>query len=181
MPPPARRLTARRLPAHSGPPRADDRARRARDVFSNGIHLNVIVAADDLAAESWRNMNAINDVVEAILTTTDRLTVAALAGNAAAGVLMLALATDQIWCRAGAVLNLHYRLTGLHGPGSTPCPAASARNTRPGSPTNACRSARLSIAAGLVDRVIGDGAATHRARVTALAESWPVARTTHRG
>jgi putative two-component system hydrogenase maturation factor HypX/HoxX len=56
-----------------------------RDFFSNGIHLNVIEAADDPAEESWRNINAIDDLVEAILTTTDRLTVAAVAGNAAAG------------------------------------------------------------------------------------------------
>ncbi len=61
-----------------------------RDVFANGIHLNVIEAADDPAAESWRNINAIDDLVEAILTTTGKLTVAALAGNAAAGGLMLA-------------------------------------------------------------------------------------------
>ncbi len=29
-----------------------------RDFFSNGIHLNVIEAADDPAYESWRNINA---------------------------------------------------------------------------------------------------------------------------
>jgi putative two-component system protein, hydrogenase maturation factor HypX/HoxX len=74
-----------------------------RDVFANGIHLNVIEAAGDPAAESWRNINAIDDLVEAILTTTGKLTVAALAGSAAAGGLMLALAADQVWCRAGAV------------------------------------------------------------------------------
>jgi putative two-component system protein, hydrogenase maturation factor HypX/HoxX len=86
-----------------------------RDFFANGIHLNVIEAGDDPAAESWRNINAIDDLVEAVLTTTGKLTVAALAGNAAAGGLMLALAADQVWCRAGAVLNPHYRLMGLHG------------------------------------------------------------------
>ena len=75
----------------------------------------MIEAADDPAGESWRNINAIDDLVEAILTTTDRLTVAAPAGNAAAGGLMLALAADLVWCRAGAVLNPHYRLMGLHG------------------------------------------------------------------
>ena len=53
--------------------------------------------------------------MEAILTTTGQLTVAALAGNAAAGGLMLALAADEVWCRSGAVLNPHYRLMGLHG------------------------------------------------------------------
>ena len=36
------------------------------------------------AAESWRNINAIDDLVQAILTNTGQVTVAALAGNAAA-------------------------------------------------------------------------------------------------
>ncbi len=86
-----------------------------RDFFSNGIHLNVIEAAADPAAESWANINAMDDLVEAVLTTTDRLVVAALAGNAAAGGAMLALAADEVWCRAGTVLNPHYRLMGLYG------------------------------------------------------------------
>ncbi|GAA2140102.1 hydrogenase maturation protein [Kitasatospora kazusensis] len=87
----------------------------ARDFFSNGIHLNVIEAADDPAAESWANINAMDDLVAAVLTTTDKLTVSALAGNAAAGGLMLAIAADEVWCRDAAVLNPHYRLMGLHG------------------------------------------------------------------
>jgi putative two-component system hydrogenase maturation factor HypX/HoxX len=86
-----------------------------RDFFSNGIHLNVIEAAPDPAAESWANINAIDDVVEAVLTTTDRLVVAALGGNAAAGGVMLAQAADEVWCRSGVVLNPHYRLMGLYG------------------------------------------------------------------
>ncbi|UXY18152.1 enoyl-CoA hydratase-related protein [Streptomyces cynarae] len=86
-----------------------------RDFFSNGIHLGVIEAAEDPAAESWANINAIDDLVEAVLTTTDRLVVAALAGNAAAGGAMLALAADEVWCRSGCVLNPHYRLMGLTG------------------------------------------------------------------
>ena len=85
------------------------------DAFSNGIHLNVIEAADDPAEESWANIHAMNDLVEAVLTTTDRLTVSALGGNAAAGGVMLALAADEVWCRDGAVLNPHYKLMGLHG------------------------------------------------------------------
>ncbi|MFI6492526.1 hydrogenase maturation protein [Streptomyces sp. NPDC050564] len=86
-----------------------------RDFFSNGIHLNVIEAAEDPAAESWANINAIDDLVEAILTTTDRLVISAVAGNAAAGGVMLALAADEVWCRTGSVLNPHYRLMGLYG------------------------------------------------------------------
>ena len=105
-----------------------------RDFFSDGIHLNAIQVADDPAEESWRNINAMNDLVEAILTTTRQLTLAALAGNAAAGGLMLALAANQVWCRDAAVLNPHYKLMGLHGSkyGPTPCPAASARRRRHG-------------------------------------------------
>ncbi|WP_405677007.1 hydrogenase maturation protein [Streptomyces sp. NBC_01511] len=87
----------------------------SRDFFSNGIHLNVIEAADDPARESWENINAMDDLVEALLTTTDRLVVSALGGNAAAGGAMLALAADEVWCRSGAVLNPHYRLMGLYG------------------------------------------------------------------
>jgi putative two-component system hydrogenase maturation factor HypX/HoxX len=144
-----------------------------RDFFANGIHLNVIQAADDPAAESWRNINAIDDLVEAILTTTGKLTVAALAGNAAAGGLMLALAADQVWCRAGAVLNPHYRLMGLHGseywtytlPRRVGAHEA-ARLTQacmPVAPASALRS-------GLVDQVIAGDPASYRAQVAALAE-----------
>ncbi|CAL9617786.1 MULTISPECIES: hydrogenase maturation protein [Streptomyces] len=87
----------------------------ARDFFSNGIHLGVMEAAARPAAEGWANVQALDDVVEAVLTTTDRLVVAALGGNAAAGGVMLAAAADEVWCRAGTVLNPHYRLMGLPG------------------------------------------------------------------
>jgi putative two-component system hydrogenase maturation factor HypX/HoxX len=142
-------------------------------VFPNGIHLNVIESRRSPEAESWRNINAINDLVEAILTTTDQLTVAALAGNAAAGGLMLALAANEVWCRAGAVLNPHYRLMGLHGSEywtyTLPRRVGAEQAARltdaclPVSPASAVRS-------GLVDRVIVGGAASHRAQVASLAE-----------
>ena len=114
----------------------------SRDFFANGIHLNVIQAADDPAEESWQNINAMDDLVEAILTTTDKLTVAALAGNAAAGGLMLALAADYVWCRAGAVLNPHYRLMGLHGSEywTYTLPRRVGAHEAPGSPRHVCRS-----------------------------------------
>ena len=144
-----------------------------RDFFANGIHLNMIQAADDPAEESWRNINAIDDLVEAILTTTGQLTVAALAGNAAAGGLMLALAADQVWCRAGAVLNPHYRLMGLHGSEYWTCTLPrrvgaqeAARLTSaclPVTPASALRT-------GLVDKVISSDPAGYRAQVAALAE-----------
>ncbi len=144
-----------------------------RDFFSNGIHLNVIEAAADPAEESWRNINAIDDLVEAILTTTDRLTVAAVAGNAAAGGLMLALAADEVWCRAGAVLNPHYRLMGLHGSEywtyTLPRRVGDEEAVRL---TEACLpvSSASALRSGLVDRVITGDVAEYRARVATLAE-----------
>ena len=87
-----------------------------RDFWSNGIHLNLIEAARDPAAESWHNINAMNDLVHAILTTTDRLTIAALYGSAGAGGVMMALAADRVLARDGIVLNPHYKgMGGLYG------------------------------------------------------------------
>jgi putative two-component system hydrogenase maturation factor HypX/HoxX len=87
-----------------------------RDFWSNGIHLNVIEAARDPARESWRNINAIDDLVLDILNTPRQLVVAGLRGNAGAGGVMLALAADQVYARSGVVLNPHYRsMGGLYG------------------------------------------------------------------
>ena len=86
-----------------------------RGFFGNGIHLGVIDAAASPAAESWANISAIDDVVEAIVRTTDRLVVTAMGGNAAAGGAILGLAADEVWLRRGVVLNPHYRLMGLYG------------------------------------------------------------------
>lgn len=86
------------------------------DFWSNGIHLNLIEAADSPADESWRTINAMDDLAEAILMTGDKLTVAALSGNAGAGGVFLALAADRVWARAGVVLNPHYKGMGnLYG------------------------------------------------------------------
>ncbi|NJM69689.1 MAG: hydrogenase maturation protein [Scytonema sp. RU_4_4] len=85
------------------------------DFWSNGIHLNVIEAAENPAEESWRNINAMNDLVYAILTTNTHQVIAALQGNAAAGGVMLALAADIVYCRRGIVLNPHYKQMGLYG------------------------------------------------------------------
>jgi putative two-component system protein, hydrogenase maturation factor HypX/HoxX len=85
------------------------------DFWSNGIHLNVIEAAADPALESWRNINAIDDLVLQILTAR-QWTIAGLRGNAGAGGVMLALAADQVYARQGVILNSHYRSMGnLYG------------------------------------------------------------------
>jgi putative two-component system protein, hydrogenase maturation factor HypX/HoxX len=87
-----------------------------RDFFSNGIHLNVIEAADDPAVESWRNLSAINDVVREIVETESHLVVSALAGDAAAGGVPFALAADRVYAREDVVLNPYYRhMGGLYG------------------------------------------------------------------
>jgi len=86
------------------------------DFWCNGMHLHRIEAADSPADASWRNINAIDDLAHDILTTRTHLTVAALQGNAAAGGVFLALATDRVVARRGVVLNPHYRSMGnLYG------------------------------------------------------------------
>jgi putative two-component system hydrogenase maturation factor HypX/HoxX len=53
--------------------------RGGSDFWSNGIHLNTIEAAESPADESWANINAIDDLAEAILCCKTQLTVAAMA------------------------------------------------------------------------------------------------------
>ena len=87
-----------------------------RSFFSNGIHLNVIEAARDSAAESWANIHAIDDLVRDIIETPSHLVIAALRGNAGAGGAMMALASDRVFARDGVVLNPHYSgMGGLFG------------------------------------------------------------------
>ncbi|MFI9363087.1 hydrogenase maturation protein [Kitasatospora sp. NPDC053057] len=143
-----------------------------RDFFSNGIHLNVIEAAPDPAAESWANITAMDDLVAEVLTTTDRLVVSALGGNAAAGGMMLALAADEVWCRDGSVLNPHYRLMGLHGseywtytlPRRVGA-AEAGRLTGQALPVSAAAAERI----GLVDRVLDCGPGEFGANAAHLA------------
>ena len=86
------------------------------DFFSNGIHLNVIEAADDPAAESWSNLHAIDDVVREIIETDSHLVVSALGGDAAAGGVPFALAADHVVAREDVVLNPYYQhMGGLYG------------------------------------------------------------------
>ncbi|GAA3379064.1 hydrogenase maturation protein [Streptomyces sannanensis] len=143
-----------------------------RDFFSNGIHLNVIEAAADPAAESWANINAMDDLVEAVLRTTDRITVSALGGNASAGGVMLALAADEVWCREGVVLNPHYRLMGLYGSEfwtySLPRRVGArqaARLLERALPVSAAAAERM----GLIDRVVPAGPSEFAGEILRLA------------
>ncbi|MGZ8260332.1 MAG: hydrogenase maturation protein [Caldimonas sp.] len=147
------------------------------DFWSNGLHLNVIEAAESPADESWRNIAAIDDVTLAILLATDKLVVAALQGNAGAGGVFMALAADRVWARHGAILNPHYKNMGnLHG--SEYWTYLLPRRLRATS-ADAVMGHRLPIGArraaelGLVDAVFGDTPedflADVRARAAALA------------
>lgn len=86
-----------------------------KDFFSNGIHLNMIEAASNPTKESWNNIVAINGVVREILTNTNQLTVSAVEGNAGAGGVFLAIASDKVWASQTSVLNPHYKTMGLFG------------------------------------------------------------------
>ncbi len=86
------------------------------ETWSNGIHLSIIENAESPADESWRNINAMNDLVEAIIRADDRLVIGAVLGNAGAGGVFLSLAADEVWMRDGVVLNPHYKDMGnLYG------------------------------------------------------------------
>ncbi|MFW8589099.1 enoyl-CoA hydratase/isomerase family protein [Rhizobium beringeri] len=86
------------------------------DCWSNGIHLGIIESADSAADESWRNINAMNELVREIIVTEDRLVIAAVLGNAGAGGVFLSLAADEVWMREGVILNPHYKDMGnLYG------------------------------------------------------------------
>ena len=85
---------------------------------------------------------------------------------------MLALAADQVWCRAGAVLNPHYQLMGLHGSEywtyTLPRRVGAEQAARL---TQACLpvSPAAALRCGLIDKVIGGDPAGYRAQVATLA------------
>ena len=143
------------------------------DFWSNGIHLNLIEASDHPAEESWRNINAMDDLVREILLTEGQLTVAALQGNAGAGGVFLALAADRVHARDGIVLNPHYKGMGnLYGSeywtyvlprrvGAAPAAAVTGNRLPLG--------VRQAAALGLVDAHFGADPAAFVAEVAARA------------
>ncbi|MDE2371062.1 MAG: hydrogenase maturation protein [Burkholderiales bacterium] len=160
------------------------------DFFSNGIHLHAIEAAafdagDSAADASWRHINAIDDVALEILGTTDRITVAALRGNAGAGGCFLALAADQVWAHRGVVMNPHYKNMGnLYG--SEYWTYLLPRRVGPQA-AQALMQQRLPLGAadaqrsGVIDAVLAEDAAAFEARAIARAlelaadPAWPAA------
>lgn len=149
------------------------------DFWSNGIHLNVIEAAESPADESWRNINAIDDLTHTLITATDRLVIAALQGNAGAGGAFVALAADRVWAHRGVVLNPHYKNMGnLYGSEYwTYLMPRRLKTMAPGDvmqrrlPIGAGRAAQI----GLLDAVFGDSPGEFvdqvQARAAALAAS----------
>jgi putative two-component system hydrogenase maturation factor HypX/HoxX len=88
--------------------------RGSTDAFSNGIHLNVIEASPDPAGAAWAAIRAINEVCRAIITCARQVVIAAYAGSAGAGGVMLGLGADIVAARDGIVLNPYYDI-GLYG------------------------------------------------------------------
>jgi putative two-component system protein, hydrogenase maturation factor HypX/HoxX len=147
------------------------------DFFSNGIHLNVIEAADDPAMESWLNLQAIDDVVREIVETDSHLVISALAGDAAAGGVPFALAADRVVAREDVVLNPYYRhMGGLYGseywtylmPRRVGAGTADRLTSAPFTPVGT----REAVAMGLLDAAFGATAEGFRASVRALAEGF---------
>jgi putative two-component system protein, hydrogenase maturation factor HypX/HoxX len=145
------------------------------DYFSNGIHLNLIEAADDPGAESWRNLNAINDLVRDVVMTDSHIVVSALAGDAAAGGLPFALAADIVVAREDVVLNPYYgHMGGLYGseywtyllPRRVGAAIAAQLTSAPFTPLGAGQAARI----GLLDASLGAALRSFRSRTAALAE-----------
>ncbi|MEZ5849679.1 MAG: hydrogenase maturation protein [Hyphomicrobiaceae bacterium] len=86
------------------------------DFWSNGLDLNEIEAAASPADQSWANINAIDDLAERIVRTTDKVVISAMCGNAGAGGVFLARCADEVWLRDGVILNPHYKDMGnLYG------------------------------------------------------------------
>lgn len=147
---------------------------RGGDAFGNGIALNVIQAAADPAAESWRSILAIDEVCRLLITCTSQLVVAAMAGDAGAGGAMLALGADQVLVRDGVALNPHYLSMGLHGSEywtyTLPRRVGAAeaeRLTQECLPIDAAEAVSL----GLADQMLGGDAAGFHDEVAELAAS----------
>jgi putative two-component system hydrogenase maturation factor HypX/HoxX len=145
------------------------------DFFSNGIHLNVIEAADDPAAESLSNLEAIDDVVREVIETDSHLVVSALTGDAAAGGVPFALAADHVLAREHVVLNPYYgHMSGLYGseywtyllPRRVGAEMTAELTSAPFEPIGT----RRAVEVGLLDDAFGETAEDFRAGVRRYAE-----------
>jgi putative two-component system hydrogenase maturation factor HypX/HoxX len=144
------------------------------DFFSNGIHLNVIEAAENQGEESWYNLHAIDDVVRDILETDSHLTISALAGDAAAGGVPFAVAADHVVAREDVVLNPYYQhMGGLYGSEYWTYLLPRRVQELAGELTSAPFTpigTRRAVDIGLLDAAFGDTVDSFRAQVEGLAE-----------
>jgi putative two-component system hydrogenase maturation factor HypX/HoxX len=85
------------------------------DFFSSGIHLNILEDSHKQGEDGWANINAMNDLISAILYAEEVVTIASFARNAGAGGVFMGLACDYVVGREGVVLNPHYKTLGLSG------------------------------------------------------------------
>lgn len=146
-----------------------------REHFASGIHLDRIEAADDPAAETWRNVDALNDLVLDVLTTPTHLIVAALRGPATAGGLMLALAADRVLARHGVLLNprgpglggLQVAAYGSHSLSRRVGPWQAQQLAGTDQPMGTATAQRL----GLIDDAFGDDDADFCARLAQRAQA----------
>ncbi|MFI7705555.1 enoyl-CoA hydratase-related protein [Nonomuraea sp. NPDC049480] len=146
---------------------------RGGEVFSNGIHLNVIEASRHPELEAWRNINAMNAVCREIVRCTRQLVVTSIGGNAGAGGVMMGLGADRVIVRDSVVLNPHYRTMGLFGselwtyvlPRRVGAEQAL-RLTQEALPIGAAEAVEL----GLADRVLGGSRLEFERRVLEYAE-----------
>jgi putative two-component system hydrogenase maturation factor HypX/HoxX len=145
------------------------------DFFSNGIHLNVIEAAENQGEESWYNLHAIDDIVRDILETDSHITISALSGDAAAGGVPFAVSADHVVAREDVVLNPYYQhMGGLYGseywtyvlPRRIGHELTAQLTSAPFTPIGTRRAAEI----GLIDAAFGDNIASFRAQVQGLAE-----------
>ena len=90
------------------------------DIWSNGIHLDLIEAAASPADEFWRTISTLSTIwraIPSVVRKADRDSWSRCCGNdAGAGGVFLARAADEVWLREGVVLNPHYKDMGnLYG------------------------------------------------------------------
>jgi putative two-component system hydrogenase maturation factor HypX/HoxX len=145
------------------------------DFFSNGIHLNVIEAAQDPGEESWLNLHAIDDVVREIVETDSHLVISALQGDAAAGGVPFALAADLVVARRDVVLNPYYQhMGGLYGSEYwtylLPRRIGGELTEQLTSAPFRAIGTRRAVEIGMLDEAFGDDAESFLAQVSGLAE-----------
>ncbi|MDQ7085616.1 MAG: enoyl-CoA hydratase-related protein [Sulfurovum sp.] len=85
------------------------------DFFSNGIHLNILEDSAKQGEDGWANINAMNDLVGAIIYADEIVTIASFGRNAGAGGVFMGIACDYVVGKEGVVLNPHYKILGLSG------------------------------------------------------------------